>query len=245
MIEKKFTYDEYLSILKLIKPRLSLFKLPMPEDYVLMRHDVEFNISRAFELAKIESGYGVKSTFLFQVLSSAYNPFSTVNKHIIRQIKDFGHDVGLHFYVTHIEDGSTDQLHEQLVTQKKLFEDGLNMDCNIFSYHRPPKWVLENRDDEICGMINAYGKSFFEFSPNPKEIIYLADSQHKWTYGHPLEHISSGKLQILTHPDEWTHNGDSDNKEYFANIIKDHTKNFVETLDNETKHFNTHKKYFS
>ena len=84
------------------------------------------------------------------------------------------------------------------------------MDCNYFSYHRPPKWVLENRNDEISGMINAYGPSFFEFSSNPKEIIYLADSQHKWTYGHPLDRLSSAKIQILTHPDEWTLNGDND-----------------------------------
>ena len=245
MSDTKFTYNEYLLILKLIKPRLSSFKLPMSEDFVLMRHDVEFDISRAFELAKIESEHGAKSTFFFQVLSSAYNPFSTVNKNIIREIKDLGHDVGLHFYVTHIEAGNIDQLHEQLNTQKTLFEEGLNMDCNSFSYHRPPKWVLEIRNNEISGMINAYGPSFFEFSPNPKEIIYLADSQHKWAYGYPLDHLSSAKIQILTHPDEWTLNGDNDNKEYFSNIIKDHTKNFIETLDNETKHFNKHKKFFS
>ncbi len=245
MEDKKFTYNEYSLILKSIKPRLSSFKLPMPQDFVLMRHDVEFDISRAFELAKIESGYGAKSTFFFQVLSSAYNPFSTVNKNIIREIKDLGHDVGLHFYVTHIDDGCIDQLHEQLNTQKTLFEEGLDMDCNSFSYHRPPKWVLENRNDEICGMINAYGRSFFEFSPNPKEIIYLADSQHKWAYGHPLDHLSYAKIQILTHPDEWTLNGDNDNKEFFSKIIKDHTKNFMKTLDNETKHFNKHRKFFS
>lgn len=245
MEDTKFSYNEYSLILKLIKPRLSLFKLSMPQDFVLMRHDVEFDISRAYEIAKIESEYGARSTFFFQVLSSAYNPFSTVNKNIIREIKDLGHDVGLHFYVTHIKDGYINQLHEQLNTQKTLFEEGLNMDCNSFSYHRPPKWVLDNRNDEICGMINAYGRSFFEFSPNPKEIIYLADSQHKWTYGHPIDHLSSAKIQILTHPDEWTLNGDNDNKEYFSNIIKDHTKNFIETLDNETKHFNKHKKFFS
>lgn len=63
MADTKFTYNEYSLILKLIKPRLSSFKLPMPEDFVLMRHDVEFDISRAFELAKIESEYMSKINF--------------------------------------------------------------------------------------------------------------------------------------------------------------------------------------
>lgn len=60
----KFTYKEYIEILKLIGPRLCFFKLQMPENFILLRHDVEFDISRAFELAKIESKHNVKSHLL-------------------------------------------------------------------------------------------------------------------------------------------------------------------------------------
>jgi len=239
-----FTHDEYIEILGLIKPRLSNFKLPMPENFILLRHDVEFSVSRALEIAKIESKHDIKSTFLFQVISSAYNPFSLTNKKMIQHIKELNHIVGLHFYVTHLEDDNWDALQKELILQKTLFEKGLDIDCKIFSYHRPPKWVLKNRNDELCGMINAYGDSFFEFSPMPEKIIYLADSQHKWTYGHPFKNSNSSKIQILAHPDEWTVDGDNNNKEYFSNVIKDHTKDFVETLDNETKHFSEHKKSF-
>jgi len=242
--DPNFTYKEYIKIIKLIEPRLSLFKLPMPENFILMRHDVEFNVARALEIAKIESEHQVKSTFFFQVLSPAYNLISNINKSMIKHIKELGHNIGLHFYVTHLEQGNWDKLEEELNTQKIVFEEGLSIECNSFSYHRPPKWVLENRNDEICGMINAYGKSFFEFSPNPKNITYLADSQHKWTYGHPLDNLTSSKIQILTHPDEWTIDGDTSNQEFFTNVIKDHTKDFIEALDNETKHFNEHKNFF-
>lgn len=243
-LDPNFTYKEYIKIIKLIKPRLSLFKLPMPENFILMRHDVEFNVSRALEIAKIESEHQVKSTFFFQVLSPAYNPISNINKSMIKHIKELGHNIGLHFYVTHLEEGNWGMFEEELNTQKIIFEEGLKIECNKFSYHRPPKWVLENRNDEICGMINAYGKSFFEFSPNPKKITYLADSQHKWTYGHPLNNLISSQIQILTHPDEWTAGGDTSNQEFFTNVIEDHTKDFIGTLDNETKHFNEYKKLF-
>ena len=67
----------------------------MPENFILLRHDVEFDISRALELAKIESKHNVKSTFFFQVYSSAYNSLSPINKNMIKQIKDLGHNIGI------------------------------------------------------------------------------------------------------------------------------------------------------
>ncbi len=240
----KFTYKEYIEILKLIGPRLCFFKLQMPENFILLRHDVEFDISRAFELAKIESKHNVKSTFFFQVFSSAYNSLSPINKNMIKQIKDLGHEVGLHFYASNLITGDWSSLYREMDIQKTIFEKGLEMDCDIFSYHRPPKWFLENRDDQINGVMNAYGRSFFEFSSNPKDIKYLADSQHKWLYGHPNNSLNPQKIQILCHPDEWTKSGDKNNQEYFSQIIKDNTKNFINILDNETKHFNEHKKLF-
>jgi len=240
----KFTYEEYIKILKLIGSRLSFFKLQMSENFILLRHDVEFDISRAFEIAKIEYKHNVKSTFFFQVFSSAYNSLSPINKNMIMRIKDLGHDIGLHLYVTNLENGDWSKLHKEMDIQKTIFEKGLEMDCNIFSCHRPPKWFLENRNDQINGLINAYGRSFFEFSSNPKDIIYLSDSQHKWSYGHPFNNLSCEKIQILCHPDEWTRSGDKNNQDYFSQIIKNNTDNFINTLDNETKHFNEHKKLF-
>ena len=38
--------------------------------------------------------------------------------------------------------------------------------------------------------------------------------------------------------------GNENNQEYFSHIIKDNTENFINTLDNETKHFNEHKNLF-
>jgi len=237
----KFTHKEYIKILKLIGPRLSFFKLQMPENFILMRHDVEFDVSRALELAKIESKYNVRSTFFFQVFSSAYNSLSPINKNMIKQIKDLGHNIGLHLYATNLEDDNWSKLQKEINIQKTIFEKGLKIDCNIFSYHRPPKWFLENRNDQINGLINAYGRSFFEYSSNPKEIIYLSDSQHKWAYGHPLDKNNFSKLQILLHPDEWSSKGDSSEKEFFNKIINEHNQQFINTLDTETKHFSKYK----
>ena len=48
--------------------------------FVISRHDVEFDPNRALELAKIEQGAGLKSTYFFQSCSDAYNITSISNR---------------------------------------------------------------------------------------------------------------------------------------------------------------------
>ena len=241
---RAFSFGEYSQILKALKGRLNKFNPSMPDEFVIIRHDVEFNINRALEVAVLESKVNVSSTFFFQVISSAYNPFSIKNLKKIKKIKDLGHDVGLHFYVTHLSSQDIKELSSELLKQKQLFEIGLNLPCHAFSFHRPPKWVLEIRENIIEGMLNAYGPEFFEFSSNPTKIKYIADSKHEWAYGHPLECLDYQRLQILMHPDEWSTAGDSGNKDFFSNLINENRFDFISTLDEETKHFSDYKDKF-
>ena len=238
MRDKMFTYAEYLQILNLYSDRIKSFKEAVrASEFVILRHDVEFSLNRAFKIAKIEKSKGIKSTFFFQVLSNAYNPFSNQNYNTIQKISQMGHSVGLHAYISHIENGDTYQLDKELVKQKTMFEHGLNLECVNFSFHRPPKWVLEIRKDEICDMVNAYGPSFFEFSSQPKNIIYLSDSKHNWSYGHPLAHKEKDKMQILVHPDEWTEAGDDSLVEFFNGLKSEQKVDFENTLNNENKNY--------
>lgn len=234
----KFSFFEYNKIIKTFSKRFTSFPNAIgKEKFVILRHDVEFSVSRALELAKIEHEANVKSTFFFQVISNAYNPFSVINYNNIQNIKKMGHDVGLHFYASHIKNPSSKNIRIELDRQKLIFEKGLDIACTIFSFHRPPLWALELNDDIIGGIINAYGPSFFEFSPKPKNIKYFSDSNLKWKYGHPLDHISENKIQILAHPDEWTLSGSKSDKDFFLSIERDHYQEFKETLDNEMKNY--------
>ena len=235
--KNSFSYDEYSEILKEYKGRFGNFKNINNDEFVILRHDVEFSIERAYDLAVFEKKHEVKSTYLFQVLSNAYNPFSCINRLKIEEIKNLGHEVGLHFYVSHLKPYDYTGLRSELKRQKDLFELALDFPCEIFSFHRPPEWVLELREDQINGIINTYGPSFFEFSPEPQKIKYIADSKHKWSYGHPLNYSSQRRIQILLHPDEWTINGDCSLEEFFKDLINHKTKIFKSTLLQETKSF--------
>lgn len=238
----KFSFSEYIEILNTFSGRFVSFEDASDDAFTILRHDVEFSIDRALNMANLDYNHGVQSTFFFQILSNAYNPFSTENVAKINQIKNLGHNVGLHLYISHLTEHNRENLQNELRRQKLLFEQGLGLECTTFSFHRPPRWALEVRDDKIDGVINAYGPSFFEYSSAPKHIKYVADSQHKWAYGHPLDFKNQKKLQILLHPDEWSKMGDVGLEEFFIALINENKATFIRTLDSETKHFSEFKK---
>ena len=240
----RFTHNEYRQILNTFSGRFQFFNEPIGGEFVILRHDVEFCMERAFQLAQIEYECTVGSTFLIQVMSEAYNPFSVTNKELLLEIQNMGHQVGLHLYVSHLKNSDFDGLNEEIMRQKHIFENGLSIECEVFSFHRPPRWVLEIRENYLGGLINAYGPKFFEFSDNPTSIKYLADSKHQWTYGYPLEYKDEKKLQLLIHPDEWTNGGDDGDLKFFEGIIASKRRLIVETLERETVHFTKYKDFF-
>ena len=238
MMKKRFTYEEYHEILNLYSHRIKSFNEAKElSEFVILRHDVEFSVTRALKMAKLEESSGIKSTYFFQVLSSAYNPFSNEHRDAIQMIQKMGHSIGLHAYISHLKEGDIGSLNNELAKQKNMFEFGLELNCTNFSFHRPPMWALEIRQDNLCNMLNAYGPSFFEFSSEPKDIKYIADSKHNWPYGHPIEHERERKMQILLHPDEWTEDGDETLAEFFNGLKTEHRLEFENTLKNETTRY--------
>jgi len=232
-----FSYLEYKNILSKFKGNIVDYsEVNGLEEYTCLRHDVEFDIDRALEMAKIDAEFGVKSSFLFQVRSGAYNILSISNRKKIYEIIELDCNVGLHFYVSHIQEGAWDVLKQELSLQVDIFEAALDIKCDRFSYHRPPKWVLEDRSDDLLGIINTYGDSFFEYSPNPQSIKYMADSRHRFDYGHPLDTHDYKKFQLLFHPDEWSIEG-GDEVNNFRNLEKEHLEKFYVTLNCETKNY--------
>lgn len=234
-----FSYDEYKLILESLKNKETLFKKSLKGDFSILRHDVEFNIDRAVKMGSIDKEFGIKSTFFFQVISSAYNPFSVKNKSKILSLINMGHTVGLHFYISHVPAENFNELEKEFIKQKNIFETGLELPCNIFSFHRPApsSWVLEIRKDYIFGAINAYGPSFFEYSKTPNKIKYLADSNHRWKYGHPLDKLNFSKLQILIHPDEWSDDNKLEELDFLKSLVEDSRKDFISTIDEELGSF--------
>lgn len=64
--------------------------------YLVMRHDVDVEPSRALELAEIEQRYGVRATYFFRCSANEYNVFGYRTLRVVDELRSAGHEVGLH-----------------------------------------------------------------------------------------------------------------------------------------------------
>lgn len=130
---------------------------------LLLRHDIDFSVFDAFNIAKLEISLGIKSTFFFMITSNFYNLFSLENKEIIRDIKKMGHKISIHF------DPTAYKKKNSFKTEKIAFEKEFLVNVDIISIHRPNSFLNKN-NRKIFGINQTYQDKYF------KNIKYLSDS---------------------------------------------------------------------
>ena len=130
---------------------------------VLLRHDVDFSISMALNISKIEHSLKVQSTFFFLLSSNLYNLLSKVNVEKIHKIISLGHKVSLHWDPTVHENEKT------FLTEKQTFEEIFGVNVDIVSIHRPGNF-LNNNNRDLFGTSHTYQNRFF------RDMSYLSDS---------------------------------------------------------------------
>lgn len=195
----KFTYKAYRSMVNnLIDTGYTISSYADWENSkksVILRHDIDYDIYKALELARIEEQLGVKSTYFTLVTSDFYNVFSAKNEKMLREILACGHDIGLHFDELRYSDIVTpEDILTHIKEEASMLSHVVGKSVNTVSMHRPSKMMLES-DLYIPGMINSYGHIFFN------QFKYISDSRRRWRES-VEEIITSGKydrLHILTH----------------------------------------------
>ncbi len=237
------SYDVYRSIIRDIQKSgkyCDYAEAPFREKFILMRHDIEFSIERAYHLSLIETQENFSSTYFVQITNNFYNAFSLQNMQLLRQMIQNGHHIGLHYHLN----GQTDplQVRDGVRDQIRILSEMLGTKVDRFSIHRPIKEVYYHKID-IPGIINAYAPDFFTYRDQVKdsdqlEVKYIADSKHRWNYGIPMgeDLLSSKKIQILTHPFSWTEAG-YDNLNNFKSLLNEKNDDLIQTLDMEFQRF--------
>ena len=239
-----FSYNEYKSIIKKVTNELPLSDclsvLNGLDEFVFVRHDVEFSVKRAFNLAKFESNdLSINTTYLFQLRNNNYNILSSKNIKLVREIKDMGHSIGLHVHLGGLKniDDIENYVENDISTLGKYF----GFDVNEYSFHRPTQESLR-RNVDIKNRINLYGDKFFHYyeteKPKNMNVVYLADSNHLWRYGYPLDLDLNKhrKIQLNCHPFSWTLKG-YDNLNNFRTLADEKRLESIYSLNDETKTF--------
>lgn len=164
---------------------------------VILRHDVDISLEAALSFARIEESLGVKSTYFVLLTSDFYNLFSAKSRAILQGIINCGHEIGLHFDETQYPEamGKSDMVITKITEEANVLSTILQLPVTKVSMHMPSKEIL-HADIRIPGMINSYGKTFFN------EFKYLSDSRRRWR--EPVMLIVNSqkfsRLHILTHP---------------------------------------------
>lgn len=216
----KFTYLGYERLISIIKEngyRVSDYEDERNDRIVVLRHDVDYCLSKSLPLAEIENRLGIRSTYFLMLTNDFYNVFSKRNSTVIRKLILYGHDVGLHFDEMRYPDylGDVNKLTKMILLEAQTLSEAIGKNVNKVSMHRPSREILE-ANISIPGFINTYDKKYFV------EYKYLSDSRRRWR--EPVEEILASKkykkLQILTHP-FWYENEETGLPETITKFLDD------------------------
>ncbi len=170
---------------------------PQAADLIL-RHDLDMSLDAALPVAEVEQELGVLAHYFVLLRTEMYNPLSAAGLAVLAQLRDLGHEIGLHLDAS-LYDNDPEALQGAASQECGLLEMALNSPVRVISFHRPAKALL-GYDEPLAGCAHAYQSRFF------KAMGYCSDSRGAWRHGHPLdqEAVSTGRaLQLLTHPIWW------------------------------------------
>ncbi len=242
----KFSYEGYVDIIEKIDSKLPIVDfsdvlINKLDKFCIVRHDIEFSVDRALELANVESMFGINSTYTVQLRNNTYNALSEKNIKAVKEIRKLGHHIGLHQNPPKMSDG---ELVDYITKDIETLEHYYGFEVDRYAFHRcgSNPGILE-KYVEVPGKINCYAKEFFHYfsgeKPEDLKVHYLADSNHTWKYGHPLDlNLDKvNKLQLLTHPYSWSLVGITNNYDNYKFLIQQRNDELVMSMNTETKTF--------
>jgi hypothetical protein len=203
---EEFTEEGFRALLRRLTGRgykFSFFGEHPQCPHVLWRHDVDFSVHRAAQLAAIEADEGVVATYFLNPRCIYYSIFEPAVEGLIRKILAAGHRIGLHFDTSQFQERviSTEMLTEAVERDCQLLEFIVERPIEAVSWHNPGLSTLLSFDEsEIAGRVNAYS-AFLR-----AHYIYASDSNGYWRFA-PMAHIIDAahpRLHLLTHPELWT-----------------------------------------
>jgi hypothetical protein len=224
-----FTYRAYRDLLiaakdngyEILTVEEYLTRDDLPEQLLILRHDVDRKVENALDMAELEASLGVSSSYYFRAIDKTFDP------EIFERVSELGHEVGYHYEDVDEANGDLDAARRRFERNLEQFREHVPVDT--VSMHGNPLTPYDNRDVVESIDLDAYGLSgevylSFDFS----EVVYFSDTNRTWyeektivndwpvgpsekptqveTTGELidlLEEQSIPKLYLLVHPNRW------------------------------------------
>lgn len=177
------------------------------ESIIILRHDIDISVTRALNMAMLESTLGIRASYFVRVHASSYNIFeyNTYNK--LKKILSLGHEIGLHFEAVDFSTITGENSLDIFLREKKVLETILNTSVKSAAAHGEHTTVgaTHNRSffqninkSQVNIEYNTYDPAFTE------NMKYISDSSGRWREGCMCNHIGKyQQMQILIHPCWW------------------------------------------
>lgn len=171
------------------------------DNYVVLRHDVDYSLDVAAALAEEEAARGIRATYFLLPSSPYYNLLDPRHAATVSRISAVGHEVGLHYDVNLLRCVDESRWLPLLQLQAALLTELSGQPVISMAMHQPGlngADPLEGRAD--IPFLNAYAPRFF------REMPYVSDSCRAWRdsawailTGDPLP----PRFQLALHPLNW------------------------------------------
>jgi len=195
-----FSYENYKQLILYSKNIAPIFRL---KDFnqkkgIILRHDVDFDIKSAYNLAQIEKEMGIVSTFFISTTSPTYNPRSSINRKMLSEMAQDGFEIALHFDMMYYGNASLTVLEKKVNFESKILESIIEERIESISLHNPS---INGIFPIFKGYNNAYAPEIFS------NDCYISDSRMTFNDKDPYTFILKAKdtpIQVLLHPEHWS-----------------------------------------
>lgn len=231
-----FTINNYRELLLLAAKNYSFrfFNQPYEAKSILLRHDLEFSVTIALQMAQIEAEMGIKATYFIQLHSEFYNTLEKANIMSIQEIKNLGHQIGLHFDSHFWGIETEDKLEKYIEIDKNILQSYSDCKIRAFSFHNNTDFTLSCRKNQYCELLNVYSDYY------RNNYAYNADSLGYWRYERLEDRLTEAKenaIQVLIHDGMWQDEVLPPRRRIYK-VIDDHAAQMKKFYDGGLRKFN-------
>ena len=165
---------------------------------VYIRHDVDYSVEAALEVARWDADLGLSTDFFVMVDTAFYSVGQTRVRHQLREIRALGHRIGLHF-----DQGGMLEAGEEVGSRARIDAEILSLACGenveVLTFHRPTRRAHG-------GGVSTAPIRHPRDSPQLRAVEYISDSRGLFRFGSPIESASFRNrkpLHLLLHPIWW------------------------------------------
>ena len=218
-------YCELLGHINGVGLRIVPFRdIPRSGRYVVLRHDIDFSIPKAEEMATLDHQAGVQSTFFVLLTPPYYNPLDEESLQTLRRITGMGHEIGLHYDCSGFDALTFDEQYRRVQSLAACLESHLDIQVTVIAQHKPAAATMH---PQYPGYMDPYCHALF------KDIAYISDSRMLFRVKDVYAFFRDNpRCQAVLHP-IWWHERPRTRAQVFEEIKTQLAQQFSRMIDGE------------